>query len=83
MKGYNGAPARYIDRSTIAYTCGNNVNFMKEDGTSTVFTSPGEGIAALDVHPIDKMFAFAELSLNPKVFVYKYPTMELVSQLEG
>lgn len=56
---------------------------MGEDGSSVVFTSPGEGVTALDVHPLNKVFGFAELCLNPKVFVYKYPEMDLVSTLEG
>lgn len=56
---------------------------MKEDGTATVFTSPGEGISGLDVHPLNKVFAFTELSLNPTVFVYKYPEMKQVSLLKG
>ena len=56
---------------------------MKEDGHAIVFTSPGEGVTGLDVHPLNKVFAFAELSLNPAVFVFKYPELELVSTLRG
>lgn len=56
---------------------------MKENGNSVVFTSPGEGVTALDVHPLNKVFAFAELCINPRVFVYKYPEMEQVSELKG
>lgn len=83
MKGYNGKKARYIDKSTLVYECGNNINFMKEDGESTVFTSPGEGVAALDVHPLNKVFAFAELCIKPRVFVFKYPELTPVSELKG
>ena len=56
---------------------------MKEDGESTVFTSPGEGVAALDVHPLNKVFAFAELCIKPRVFVFKYPELTPVSELKG
>ena len=56
---------------------------MKEDGHAVVFTSPGEGVTGLDVHPLNKVFAFAELSLNPRVFVFNYPDMKLVSELKG
>lgn len=83
MKGYNGSKAQYIDKNTVVYACGNNINFMKEDGQSIVFSSPGEGIAALDVHQLNKLFAFAEMSLNPRVFVFKYPDMEKVAELPG
>lgn len=83
VKGYNGCKARYIDKTTVVFSCGNNINFMKEGGKSDVFTSPGEGVVGLDVHPLNKLFAFAELSLNPRIFVYKYPDMEEVSVLAG
>lgn len=83
MKGYNGSKVRYIDRNTVVYACGNNVNFLKEDGTGQVFTSPGEGVTTLDIHPLNKLYAFAELCLNPRIFVYKYPDMELLSELKG
>lgn len=83
VKGYNGSKVQYIDKSTIVYACGNNINFLKEDGQSTVFTSPGEGVCALGVHQLNKLFAFAEMSLNPRVFVFKYPDMEQVAELAG
>lgn len=83
VKGYNGKTARYIDKNTLVYECGNNINFMKETGESSVFTSPGEGVTALDVHPLNKVFAFAELCIKPRLFVYKYPEMECVSEIKG
>lgn len=83
MKGYNGSKAQYIDKNTVVYACGNNINFMKEDGQSTVFSSPGNGVSVLDVHQLNKLFAFAEMCLNPRIFVYKYPDMEQVAELTG
>lgn len=48
-----------------------------------MFTSPGEGVGCLDVHPLNKLIAFTELCLNPRIFVFKYPDMDALSELPG
>lgn len=83
-QGYNGSPARYIDKDVICYQCGSNVKFVAEDGAETVFNFKGNGVGPFAVHPNAKCFAVAEQCLNPKICIYVYPTFrELVMLQDG
>lgn len=82
-QGYNGSPARYIDKDVICYQCGSNVKFVAEDGAETVFNFKGNGVGPFAVHPNAKCFAVAEQCLNPKICIYVYPTFRELVMLEG
>ncbi|XP_052100384.1 cilia- and flagella-associated protein 43-like isoform X4 [Mytilus californianus] len=83
-QGYNGSPAKYIDKDVICYQCGSNVKFVAEDGAETVFNFKGNGVGPFAVHPNAKCFAVAEQCLNPKICIYVYPTFrELVMLQDG
>ncbi|XP_013386289.1 cilia- and flagella-associated protein 43 isoform X2 [Lingula anatina] len=82
-KGYDGNNTHFIDKSTICFACGHNVTFVKENGEEMVFPSPGEGVGTLAVHSVNKVFAFSDLSLPPKVFVYSFPGLEQKAVLQG
>ncbi|XP_052771525.1 cilia- and flagella-associated protein 43-like isoform X3 [Mya arenaria] len=82
-QGYNGDQACYIDKDVICYLCGNNVKFVAEDGAETVFKFPGEGVGPLAVHSLSRCFAVAEQCINPKIYVFIYPTFRSMSVLEG
>ena len=74
-----------MNRDTICFVCGNNVKFVNlKDKRESVLASPGDGIGALAVNPSYSNFAFAELKVNPKVFVYAFPDFSRPrSTLEG
>lgn len=84
-QGYDGSPALFVNRDTICFVCGNNVKFVNiKDKRESVLASPGDGIGALAVNPSYSNFAFAELEVNPKVFVYAFPDFSRPrSTLEG
>ena len=73
-QGYDGSPALFVNRDTVCFVCGNNVKFINsKDKRESVLASPGDGIGALAVNPLYSNVAFAELKINPKLFVYVYP----------
>lgn len=82
-QGYNGGKASYIDKDVICYLCGSNVKFIAEDGAETVFRFPGEGIGPFAAHSLSRCFAVAEQCLNPKIYLFVYPTFRQMSVLEG
>lgn len=82
-QGYNGGKANYIDKDVICYLCGNNIKFVAEDGAETVFNFPGQGIGPFAAHTLSRCFAVAEQCLNPKIYVYIYPTFREMSVLES
>ena len=83
MQGYGGQELFYIDRDVICYQCGRNTKIMHEDGTQTVFAFQGNGVGPFAVHKINKTFAIAERCINPKIFVYNYPSLQQHVILEG
>lgn len=82
-QGYDGQELFYIDNDVICYQCGKNVKFLNENGTQTVFAFHGKGIGPFAAHKINKKFAIAERCINPKIFVYTYPSLEQSAVLEG
>lgn len=82
-QGYNGSPAKYIDKDVISYQCGSNVKFVAEDGTESVFNFKGNGVGPFAVHPNAKCFAISEQCLNPKICIYAYPTFKELITLQG
>ncbi|XP_060599927.1 cilia- and flagella-associated protein 43-like [Ruditapes philippinarum] len=81
-QGYNGGKAHYIDKDVICYLCGHNIKFVAEDGAETVFNFPGEGVGPFAAHSLSRCFAVAEKCLNPKIYVFIYPTFRQMSILE-
>ena len=56
---------------------------MAEDGAETVFSFPGEGVGPFAVNTLSRCFAVAEQCLNPKIYVFIYPTFREMSILTG
>lgn len=82
-QGYDGSKAAYINRDTICFRCGNNIKFVKEDGQPQIFPSGGEGLGPIAMHNVNKVFAVAELGIDPKVNIFQYPTFKHVRELTG
>ena len=83
VQGYDGSRAEFINRDTVCFKCGNSVKFVSEDGHESVFPAPGDGIGALAVHSINKVFAVADIGLKPKIQIYQYPSFREIATLEG
>lgn len=73
-QGYNGSPALFVNRDTVCFICGNNIKFVNtKDKRESVLSSPGDGIGAFAVNSSTSSIAFAELKVNPKLFIYTFP----------
>lgn len=73
-QGYNGSPALFVNRDTVCFICGNNIKFVNaKDKRESVLSSPGDGIGAFAVNSSTSNIAFAELRVNPKLFIYTFP----------
>ena len=82
-QGYDGGQASYINRDTICFRCGNHVKFLNEDGHVNIFPSGGSGLGAIAVHPVNKVFAVADIDQHPKINIYEYPTFQHIKELTG
>ncbi|XP_067656775.1 cilia- and flagella-associated protein 43-like isoform X1 [Haliotis asinina] len=82
-QGYEGTEAHYIDKDIICFQCGKSIKFVAENGLETVFAFKGNGQGPFTAHKINKCFAMAEQCLNPKIYVFVYPTMRQLGVLEG
>ena len=83
-QGYSGGDALYIDKETICYKCGSCIKFVSDDGSSQqYFPSAGDGVGVLAAHAINKVFAFSEACLEPRIFIFSYPLLDPVSEIEG
>ncbi|XP_072177751.1 cilia- and flagella-associated protein 43-like [Diadema setosum] len=83
-QGYNGSAASFINKSTLCHGCGNNIKFIDTTNKrEVVFPSPGEGVGVLAVSGSQHLFAFSELCLNPRIFVYSYPSMAKRAECQG
>ena len=81
--GYDGSQLQFISKDVMCYKSGIHVKFVKGSEEETVYSSPGEGLAAVAVHGVNKVFAIADQSVPPKIFVVNYPTFTQKSLLEG
>ncbi|PFX29198.1 cilia- and flagella-associated protein 43-like [Stylophora pistillata] len=73
-QGYNGSPALFVNSNTVCFVCGNNIKFVNtKDKRESVLSSPGDGIGAFAVNSSTSNIAFAELRVNPKLFIYSFP----------
>ena len=82
-QGYDGQELFYIDNDVVCYQCGKNVKFLNENGKQTVFAFQGSGIGPFAAHKINKNFAIAERCIDPKIFIYNFPSLEEFVVLQG
>ncbi|XP_028325420.1 cilia- and flagella-associated protein 43 isoform X2 [Gouania willdenowi] len=83
-QGFTNKTIGFVDSRTACYTCGNHICFLNmETKKQSVFKCPGRGVGALTTNSSRGIFAFSEQKLNPPIFVYSYPKLQLNSQLKG
>ncbi|KAK2896717.1 hypothetical protein Q8A67_011205 [Cirrhinus molitorella] len=84
VQGFNNGTFRFVDKKTTCYTCGNFIVFLNvETKSRKILQSPGPGIGAFTASGYRSCFAFSDLKLNPSIFVYNYPELELICELKG
>uniref|UniRef100_T1IMG4 Cilia- and flagella-associated protein 43 n=1 Tax=Strigamia maritima TaxID=126957 RepID=T1IMG4_STRMM len=81
--GWNSSTVQFITNDTICCVCGNHVVFVQIDTNQTenILTSPGLGIVEFTANRLDSVFAFAEICVNPRIFIYNYPSLKTMCEL--
>ena len=83
-QGYKGDDLHHVDMDTICYACGSTVKFIDvTNKTETTFFNQGNGIKKIAANPFQSVFAIAEHCLNPRIFVYHFPSMENACTISG
>ena len=83
-KGYNGSHADFITSNVICYKTGNTIKFINTDGREILYSAPKDGgIGSLAVHGINGVFAFSEMTVNPKIIIVQFPSLKTVSEIKG
>ncbi|XP_051508041.1 cilia- and flagella-associated protein 43 [Myxocyprinus asiaticus] len=84
VQGFTNGTLKFVDKKTACYTCGNFIVFLNvETKTRKIFQSPGSGIGTYTASGHSRSLAFSDLKLNPSIFVYNYPELELMCELKG
>ncbi|XP_040905777.1 cilia- and flagella-associated protein 43 [Toxotes jaculatrix] len=84
IQGFTNKSIEFVDNKTVCYTCGSHICFLNlETKLQSVFQGPGRGIGALTANGISGIFAFSEQKLNPSIFVYMFPELQLKNELKG
>ncbi|XP_056327437.1 cilia- and flagella-associated protein 43 [Danio aesculapii] len=84
VQGFTNSTFKFADKKTACYTCGNFIVFLNvETKARKTLQSPGSGIGAFTASGHRRCLAFSDLGLNPSIFIYKYPELELMSELKG
>ncbi|ROL49549.1 Cilia- and flagella-associated protein 43 [Anabarilius grahami] len=84
VQGFTSGTFKFVDKKTACYTCGNFIVFLNvETKTRKTLQSPGSGIGAFTASGHRRCLAFSDLRLNPSIFVYNYPELELMCELKG
>lgn len=82
--GYGGTSLHHIDNETLVYGSGNQITLMKTNGIiKQSLQSEGSGVGPIAVCPKAKFFAYAECTIQPKIFILSYPSCKIEAILEG
>ena len=82
--GYNGSKLQFIDDQVLLYSCGNILTFIGKNGDHIKsVTSEGRGVGAIAVCQEQGLIAYSEDSLEPLIFIIKYPECSLMHSLKG
>nr|XP_033337675.1 cilia- and flagella-associated protein 44 [Megalopta genalis] len=74
-----------VDKDTVAFTSGNLIHFFNVIENTMTFRRSilGGGIGHIAKNPKKEHFAVAENGTNPVIIIYKWPSMKIVTILEG
>jgi len=84
-QGHPGKWINFISTDTLVYGGpGNTLNVIKSNGEHQCsVASLGVGVGPVVCCAVGNLIAYAESTLQPRIFIVKYPTFELVSTMEG
>ena len=88
-QGYTGTKFHYIKKDVLCYVCGNSIKFINTSTKDESFiSSEGAGVACFAVNPTNMAVGFADKSMEPNIYVFKYPNLithraKLKGQNEG
>ncbi|XP_027862454.1 cilia- and flagella-associated protein 43 isoform X2 [Xiphophorus couchianus] len=84
IQGFPRDNVEFVDNNTVCYACGSHICFLNlKTKKRRVFQSPGNGVGALTANGRSGTFAFSEKELDPSIFVYNFPQLELKNELKG
>ncbi|XP_034040088.1 cilia- and flagella-associated protein 43 [Thalassophryne amazonica] len=84
IQGFTNTNIEFIDNTTVCYVCGNFICFLNlETKIKTLFQCPGRGIGAFTANSHNGIFALSEHNVNPSIFIYIFPELELKNELKG
>ncbi|XP_023183598.1 cilia- and flagella-associated protein 43 isoform X1 [Xiphophorus maculatus] len=84
IQGFPRDNVEFVDNDTVCYACGSHICFLNlKTKKRSVFQSPGNGVGALTANGRSGTFAFSEKELDPSIFVYNFPQLELKNELKG
>ncbi|XP_032408911.1 cilia- and flagella-associated protein 43 isoform X3 [Xiphophorus hellerii] len=84
IQGFPRDNVEFVDNDTVCYACGSHICFLNlKTKKRRVFQSPGNGVGALTANGRSGTFAFSEKELDPSIFVYNFPQLELKNELKG
>lgn len=74
----------FVDDKTVCYMCGSHICFLDlETKKQRMFHCDVKGIGVLTANGHSGVFVFSEHKLNPSIFVYSFPKIELKNELKG
>lgn len=74
----------FVDDKTVCYMCGSHICFLDlETKKQRMFHCDVRGIGVLTANSHSGVFVFSEHKLNPSIFVYTFPNLELKNELKG
>lgn len=82
--GYKGSQLHFVTDDVLVYGCSNTLSFIRTNGVHVKsITSEGSGVSALAVCHTTGCVAYAEATLNPKIFIINYPFCDVQCTLRG
>ena len=69
----------------IMYICGNSIQFYNISTKNNINTINGHnnGVGCFGIHPSKKYFCFGEIGNKPDIYIYEYPSLNVVSILHN
>ena len=83
--GYKGTQLFFIDNNTLVYGCGNTLTFVNQSSGKHIcsLASEGRGVSTIAVCSRGGLVAYTEETLQPRIFVLKYPVCTVEGTLCG
>lgn len=71
-----------VDAKTLLYASGNLLHFLDCETGQLRFLRTIGGVTALQVHPVDPLFAVAERGSPPTLTIFSWPQLDIVTTIK-